>query len=174
MSGMINTKSRNRFSVALPFIALSVLFSPLVARAATIVCDGEVQSVLVFTRGASEGLVVAKLKLDNGSAHAWSLCNLNEDKFVNGVATSKDGKELFAAQESYAATCKALLSSAQIAKATSKKLRLAFLDTVFATCADVPSWGGLVGADNDDPAGRLGAWDGLYYAEVLHADVAAP
>ena len=53
-------------------------------------------------------------------------------------------------------------------------MRFAFLDNIFPTCADVPSWGGIVGVDTDDPDGRLGAWDGLYYVELLDKDSDAP
>lgn len=164
-------KQAGRMTWILALTVLTALFTPLAASAGTILCEGEVQSILTYARGQSEGSVVVKLKLDTGTAYSWTLCNLNEDQLVNGVATSKNGAELIAAQESYSLTCQTILNSAHVAKATGKKLRLAFLDNIFPTCADVPVWGGTQGVDSDDPAGRLGAWDGLYYVELTKADV---
>jgi hypothetical protein len=174
MFPVAKVKNVARQYLILTIAVCSVILAPVAARAGTIVCDGEVLGVMVFARGQSEGLVVVKLRLDNGSTYPWTLCNLNEDKLVNGVATSKTGHELIAAQDSYAGTCRGILSTVQIAKATEKKLRVSYLDNVFATCSDVPIWSGTVNADTDDPSGRLGAWDGLYYVELLKADVAQP
>ena len=170
MSVLTPTPIMDRSTLFLALAILASLFVSTSAQAGAISCDGEVKSVLLYARGQSEGNVVVKIKLDGGSTYVWTLCNLNEDKLVGGVATSKNGAELIAAQESYSATCQETSNMAHIAKATGKKLRLAFLDNVFPTCADVPAWGGILGADTDDPAGRLGAWDGFFYIEVLDAD----
>ena len=171
MSVMPAALKTNRSTFFLVAVLLASLFAGTSAQAGTTKCDGEVKSILVYARGQSEGNVVVKIKLDNGSTYVWTLCNLNEDKLVGGVATSKNGAELIAAQESYSATCQSISSMSHIAKATGKKLRIAFLDNVFPTCADVPTWGGILGVDTDDPGDRLGAWDGFYYLELLDADV---
>ena len=164
-----------RVLLILSIAVCAVVLAPLAAQAGTIQCDGEVLSVLTYARGQSEGNVVAKVKLDSGASYVWTLCSLNEDKLVNGVATSKNGAELIAAQETYTSTCKAIFNSLHVAKSTGKKIRLAFLDNIFATCSEVPNWGGVVNVPGeDDPGERLGAWDAFYYIEVLQADVAQP
>ena len=170
----------SRFTAPLPSVQIFLSFALITflgvapgAEAEVISCDGEVRDILVYARGQSEGNVVVSVKLDGGGVRAWTICNINEDKIQGGVAVSKNGKPLLAAQDSYSSTCKTLLNSIHIGKATNRKVRFAFLDSTFPTCESVPSWGGVVGGDSDDPGGRLGAWDGLFYIQVLGLEAAS-
>ena len=153
-------------TVFLGFLVV-LAFGASALQAGSINCTGTVQSIGLFTRGANEGEVYVAVRLDGASSNEnWTLCNIDEGKDV-----AKTGQALIAAADSYAATCAKVWDQVALAYAMGKKVRFYFLDNVFSTCDDVPDWNGPLVPGEDDPGERLGAWDGLWFVQVLPTDV---